>query len=111
MGRVRNRGWETVSRVLPGVMHVPNDRWVLWASVRDVGPPFASGEFSPARASQRSPSAGLPNSPLGTLLWLLLGIGLTQVPLPAALLVVGWLFFVAWRGTEAFQRLAKTPYD
>ena len=28
---------------------------------------------------------------------MLLAIGLTQVPLPAAMLVVGWLFLLAWR--------------
>ena len=32
----------------------------------------------------------------------LLAIGLTQVPLPAALAVVGWLFFLAWRGRHSF---------
>jgi hypothetical protein len=51
------------------------------------------------------------HSPIKTLSWLLLGIGLTQVPLPAALIVVGWLFFIAWRGSESFQQLGAKMYN
>ena len=36
---------------------------------------------------------------------MLLSVGLTQVPLPAALIVAGWLFFLAWRGTVRFASL------
>jgi hypothetical protein len=36
---------------------------------------------------------------------MLLAIGLTQVPLPAALVVIAWLFLLAWRGRDAAQRL------
>jgi hypothetical protein len=42
---------------------------------------------------------------------MLLVIGLTQVSLPAALVVVGWLFFLAWRGSEGFQRLGNWRYN
>jgi hypothetical protein len=51
------------------------------------------------------------HSPLRGAEWLLLLIGLTQVPLPAALAVVGWLFLVAWRGRESFQRLSTDFYN
>ena len=50
-------------------------------------------------------------SPLGTAEWMLLGIGLTQVPLPAALLVVGWLFYLSWRGTDSFIRLPAWGFN
>ncbi len=33
-------------------------------------------------------------SPLRSVEWMLLALGLTQVPLPAALAVIGWLFFL-----------------
>ena len=39
----------------------------------------------------------VPLSPLRTHQWLLLGLGLTQVALPIALIVVGWLFALAAR--------------
>jgi hypothetical protein len=42
---------------------------------------------------------------------MLLVIGLTQVPLPAALAVVGWLFFLTWRRSEGFQRLGNGGYN
>jgi hypothetical protein len=45
------------------------------------------------------------SSPLRTVEWMLLGIGLTQVPLAAALFAVGWLFFLSWRGRESFLRV------
>ena len=39
----------------------------------------------------------LPLSPLKTHQWCLLGLGLTQVEAPVALIVVGWLFALAYR--------------
>jgi hypothetical protein len=53
----------------------------------------------------------LARSPIRTVSWMLLAIGLTQVPLPAALAVVGWLFLLAWRGSDAFQRLGRGSYN
>ena len=50
-------------------------------------------------------------SPLKTAEWVLLGIGLTQVPLPAALVVVAWLFFLSWRGNESFLRLPAWGFN
>ncbi len=41
--------------------------------------------------------ARLPGSPLGFGAWAVLGIGLSQIPLPAALIVVGWFAALAWR--------------
>ena len=48
---------------------------------------------------------------MGAIPWMLLVIGLTQVPLAAALVVVGWLFFIAWRGSESFKRLGNDGYN
>ena len=42
---------------------------------------------------------------------MLLVIGLTQVDLVAALAVVGWLFFIAWRRNDSFQRLPVEAYN
>ncbi len=38
----------------------------------------------------------LPHSPMGIFGWILLSIGLTQIPVFASLLVVAWLFVVHW---------------
>jgi hypothetical protein len=48
---------------------------------------------------------------MGLIPWMLLVIGLTQVPLAAAFVVIGWLFFLAWRGSESFQRLGNGGYN
>ena len=50
-------------------------------------------------------------SPLSVPEWILLGIGLTQVSLPAAVLVVGWLFYLSWRGSESFNRLPALGFN
>ena len=50
-------------------------------------------------------------SPLRTVEWMLLAIGLTQVPLPLALVVIGWLFFLRWRGSESFLRLPAWAHN
>jgi len=50
-------------------------------------------------------------SPIHIVEWMLLVIGLTQVPLIAALCVVGWFFFLAWRGSDSFQRLGDLSYN
>jgi len=50
-------------------------------------------------------------SPLRAGAWMLLMIGLTQVPLPVALFVVGWLFLLEWRGRESFQRQRPVLYN
>ena len=84
------------------IITVPDDRWVLWARRAAARPGGALlGASSSARCSPPSALGRLARSPLRTVEWMLLVIGLTQVPLPAALVVVGWLFFLAWRGSES----------
>jgi hypothetical protein len=50
-------------------------------------------------------------SPLRTWQWALLGLGLTQVPLAAAVVVVGWLFFLVWRGHSSYQKLSVAWFN
>jgi hypothetical protein len=46
----------------------------------------------------------LPRSPLRSWEWALLSLGLTQVPLPIAGLVLGWFFVMAWHDVELPKR-------
>ena len=93
------------------VISVPNDRWILWTAGPLRGPAvrfwgilvcslIAAGLLGRARFS-----------PLHPIEWMLLAIGLTQIPLPAAMLVIGWLFVLAWRGREPFQALPAWAYN
>ncbi len=79
-------------------LSLPADRWLLWASGPRLGP---SVLFWPMLAVLAALAVGLGrirSTPLRSWHWLLLGIGLTQVPLAAAAVVVGWLLALGWRG-------------
>lgn len=92
-------------------MTVPADRWVLWASGPQRGPAVRFWGILVCSLLAAVALGRMARTPMGSLAWMLLVIGLTQVSLPAALTVVGWLFFVAWRGSDSFQRLANWSYN
>jgi hypothetical protein len=93
------------------IIHVPGDRWVLSAAGPRLGPAVRFWGVLLCALLAAVALGKIGRSPLGTAAWMLLAIGLTQVPLPAALAVVGWLFLLAWRGGESFQRLGNVPYN
>ena len=73
-------------------MRLPDDRWLLWTHGPSWGPavlfwPYLVLILLVAVALGRTPW-----SPLKTHHWLLLGLGLTQIPAPLAMIVVGWFF-------------------
>jgi hypothetical protein len=90
---------------------VPEDRWVLWADGPRRGPAVRFWGILVCSLLAAAALSRIARSPLGAIHWMLLVIGLTQVPLPAAFAVVGWLFFLAWRGSDAFQRLGNGRYN
>ncbi|HAB15996.1 MAG TPA: hypothetical protein PLX89_25750, partial [Verrucomicrobiota bacterium] len=93
------------------VITVPDDRWVLWAAGPRRGPAVRFWGILVCSLLAAVALGRVPHSPLRMLEWMLLAIGLTQVPLLAALVVVGWLFFLAWRGLPSFQRLGNPGYN
>ncbi|MCE9608964.1 MAG: hypothetical protein K8R23_01930 [Chthoniobacter sp.] len=96
---------------LQTIIQVPEDRWVLWAHGPQRGPAvrFWGILLCSLLAAGALGRAG--RTPVRTVSWMLLVIGLTQVPLPAALIVIGWLFALAARGREGFQRLGPIRYN
>jgi len=86
-------------------IQVPDDRWVLWASGPLRGPAVRLWGILLGSLIAAWVLGRVTFSPLRSHEWMLLAIGLTQIPLPLALVVVGWLFFLAWRGNESFLRL------
>ncbi len=90
---------------------VPADRWVLWAQGPTRGPAVRFWGILILSLLAALALGRVPHSPLRTPQWMLLVIGLTQVPLPAALAVVGWFFFLAWRGSAAFTGLPRTAFN
>ncbi len=86
-------------------IQMPGNRWVLWADGPLRGPAVRFWAILLASLLAAWVLGRVPHSPLRPIEWMLLALGLTQVPLPLALVVVGWLFFLAWRGNESFLRL------
>ncbi|HNQ87261.1 MAG TPA: hypothetical protein PKM73_01355 [Verrucomicrobiota bacterium] len=82
------------------VMHVPESRWVLWASGPLRGPAVRFWTVLAVSLLAAWILGGLKLSPLSRLQWTLLALGLTQIHLAAALTVVGWFFLVRWRGEQ-----------
>ncbi len=93
------------------VINVPNDRWVLWAYGPQRGPAVRFWGILICSLLAAVALGRIGRSPLRTIAWMLLAIGLTQVPLPAALAVVGWLFLIEWRGGDAPQQLGRWSYN
>jgi hypothetical protein len=90
---------------------VPDNRWVLWADGPLRGPAVRFWSILICALLAAWVLGRIPLSPLRSFEWMLLALGLTQVPLPAALAVVGWLFFLAWRGRASFLRLSSWSYN
>lgn len=83
---------------IASVLRPPSDRWVLWTSGPLRGPAVRYWTIVVVAILAGLALGSLPNSPLRRWQWVLLVVGLTQVHLVAALLVVGWLLLLGYRG-------------
>jgi hypothetical protein len=83
------------------VLVVPESRWVLWANGPLRGPAVRFWSILVFAVLAAWIVGGLPHSPLSRIEWVLLTLGLTQVHPASALIVVGWLFILAWRGRHS----------
>ena len=79
-------------------VQLPPDRWLLWASGPDVAVLFWPYLLLVLLIAVLLGRSRL--TPLGIPEWALLGLGLTQVPAPAAAVVVGWFFLMERRRTN-----------
>ena len=96
---------------IQSTIHVAQNRWVLWASGPQLGPAVRFWGILLTSLIAAFALGRLPHTPLRSLQWMLLGIGLTQAPLVAAFAVVAWFFVVRWRSTEGFQSLPFLAYN
>jgi hypothetical protein len=76
---------------------MPPGRWLLFAQGPSWGPAVLFWGYLIVVLLAAVALGQLKLSPLKTHQWLLLGLGLTQVEAPVALLIVGWLFALAYR--------------
>ena len=78
-------------------IQVPSDRWVLLVGGPSFGPAVLFWSLLVVTALIALALGRVTLTPLRTLQWFLLGIGLTQVPVYAAMVIVGWLIALGWR--------------
>ncbi len=83
-------------------IELPQDRWLIWANGPSWGPAilFWSNFFLILLLALLA--SRVPRSPLRLHEWVLLGLGLTQVPTWVALLLAGWFFALAYRRARPF---------
>jgi hypothetical protein len=91
---VRLRGVAANTRVK---VQLPRERWLLWASGPTWGPAILFWGYLVIVLGAAVLLGRIGHNPLRTHHWLLLALGLTQVPAVAALCVVGWFFVMAFR--------------
>jgi hypothetical protein len=92
-------------------IHPTRDRWLLWSKGPQQGPAFRFWGVLVFALLSAIVLSRVPNPPLRLHEWMLLSLGLTQVPVVLALLVVAWIFFLRWRGTDGFQKLPAWAYN
>ncbi len=90
---------------------LPTNRWVLWARGPLQGPAVRFWAVLIGAIVFGWVLGGLQLSPLKRRQWMLLLVGLTQVPLVAGAGLVIWLFWLAWRGTDRAQRLPDAAFN
>ncbi|MBK1704096.1 hypothetical protein CKO40_05925 [Halochromatium glycolicum] len=78
-------------------VRLPDDRWVLWTSGPGIGAAVQFWALLIALAVLAWLLARSRQTPLGFVDWLLLAVGLSQVPAWMGALVVLWLFALGWR--------------
>ena len=74
------------------------DRWVLWTRGPLLGPAVLFWGVLIVLVILAAGLARVPLTPLGMIQWLLLGVGLSQVPVFVGVIVVGWLLALGARG-------------
>jgi hypothetical protein len=101
----------TESSNLNLTLELPENRWVLWADGPLRGPAVRLWVVAAVAVIGAFVLGRLRLTPLAGTEWALLALGLTQVHAAAALVVVGWLFLLAWRGTDAGTRLRPWTFN
>ena len=79
------------------VVKVPHDRWTLFVWGPKLGPAVLFWSLLFAVLVVAIGLSRLLESPLKLMHWLLLGLGMSQVPLIVPTMVAGWIAVVSWR--------------
>ena len=85
-------------------LSMPENRWLLWAGGPSWGPVVAFWQLVLAIGLAAWALGKLAPTPLRGIDWFLLGLGMTQVPLAAPVIVVIWFLVLANRGRTSASR-------
>jgi hypothetical protein len=81
-------------------VRLPNDRWLLFGFGPRWGPAVLFWGFLVTILIAALILGRVPLSPLKWWQWALLALGLTQIPVPVSLIIVGWFFVLSWRKSK-----------
>ncbi len=90
---------------------MPRDRWPLLVGGPAQGPAIRFWSVFLLMIVLALILGAIPGSPLSRWEWILLGIGLTQGGLTESIFIVGWLFLLAFRGSERSRDLSDVTFD
>jgi hypothetical protein len=84
-------------------LELPPERWLLFTRGPTWGPAVLFWPYLVFLMASAWVLGRLPGSPLTSLQWLLLGLGLSQIPALGALFVAAFFFALAWRQKRPFS--------
>ncbi len=85
-------------------LELPRDRWLLFVGGPSWGPSVLFWAYLLFLLAAALVMARLPGSPFTGRQWILLGLGLSQIPVAAAAIVAGFFWLLAWRQKAPRQR-------
>jgi len=88
-------------------LHLPEDRWLLWLHGPRLGPAMLFWGIVLVLTVCALLLGGWRMTPLRAPQWFLLFIGLSQIPLEAALIVTGWLLALGYRARKPFVSASR----
>ncbi len=104
-----NLGTESVNASIK--MVVPSSRWILLTGGPRIGPAVLFWGELLAIIIIALLLGRIPFTPLNTLQWLLLSLGLSQVPSPVAAIVVAWLLLLGLRKKRGSEIRSITTFN
>jgi hypothetical protein len=92
-------------------IELADDRWTLFCGGPRLGPAVLFWSFILVLLLVSLALGRVRSTPLRTHHWLLLGLGLSQVPIVAAAIVAGWLLVLGWRGERPEPAVAAWRFN
>jgi hypothetical protein len=90
---------------------MPSDRWILFTGGKAIGPAVMIWGILIVIVFFSIGLGRVSITPLKTHHWLLLGVVLSQVPVPLMLFIIGWFMALGWREQLSTNNLSPLKFD